>query len=141
MCNRTPMPMSRRHLLNLSLLAASRLAVRGSFASAAEPPNRAVKPLRVLILGGTGFTGPYQVRYALARGHAVTLFNRGRQPKTWPGQVEELIGDRNAGDLKALQGREWDVCIDNPTTLPFWVRDAGRALHGKVNQYIFISTV
>jgi 2'-hydroxyisoflavone reductase len=33
------------------------------------------------------------------------------------------------------------VCIDNPTTLPFWVRDAGRALHGKVGQYIFISTV
>ena len=135
------MPMSRRHLLNLSLLAASSLAVRGSLASAAELPNRAAKPLRVLILGGTGFTGPYQVRYALARGHAVTLFNRGRQRKTWPGQVEELIGDRNAGDLKVLQGREWDVCIDNPTTLPFWVRDAGHALHGKVKQYIFISTV
>ncbi len=135
------MAMSRRHLLNLSLLAALRLAMPGQFATAAELPNRAVKPLRVLILGGTGFTGPYQVRYALSRGHTVTLFNRGRQPKTWPGQVEELIGDRNTRDLKALQGREWDVCIDNPTTLPFWVRDAGHALHGKVNQYIFISTV
>ena len=115
--------------------------MRGQFVSAAELPNRSVKPLRVLILGGTGFTGPYQVRYALARGHTVTLFNRGRQPKTWPGEVEELAGDRNTGDLKALEGREWDVCIDNPTTLPFWVRDAGHALHGKVKQYIFISTV
>jgi 2'-hydroxyisoflavone reductase len=97
--------------------------------------------LRILILGGTGFTGPHQVRYALARGHKVTLFNRGRQPKAWPGEVEELLGDRNTGDLKALEGRDWDVCIDNPTTLPFWVRDAAKVLRGRVQQYVFISTV
>ncbi len=96
--------------------------------------------MRILILGGTGFIGPHQVRYALARGHQVTLFNRGRQAEEWPGHVEELIGDRN-GDLKGLAGREWDVCIDNPTTLPVWVRDVGRVLAGKVKQYIFISTI
>ena len=101
----------------------------------------AARPLRILILGGTGFTGPHQVRYALARGHKLTLFNRGRRPKEWPGEVEELAGDRNTGDLKALEGREWDVCIDNPTTLPKWVRDAGQVLQGKVGQYVFISTV
>jgi 2'-hydroxyisoflavone reductase len=101
----------------------------------------AKKPLRILILGGTGFTGPFQVRYALSRGHSVTLFNRGRQPRQWPGAVEELIGDRNTGDLKALAGRDWDVCIDNPTTLPFWVRDAGAVLRGRISQYIFISTI
>ncbi|HEY5550424.1 MAG TPA: hypothetical protein VIK52_00945, partial [Opitutaceae bacterium] len=94
-----------------------------------------------LILGGTGFTGPHQVRYALARGHKLTLFNRGRRPKEWPGEVEELTGDRDAGDLKALEGREWDVCIDNPTSLPFWVRDAGRVLAGRVKHYVFISTL
>jgi 2'-hydroxyisoflavone reductase len=33
------------------------------------------------------------------------------------------------------------VCIDNPTTLPFWVRDAGRVLKGRVRQFVFISTV
>ena len=120
-----------------SLLALSALAIPG-LAEAAMGP---AKKLRILILGGTGFTGPHQVRYALSRGHSVTLFNRGRQHETWPGPVEELIGDRNTGDLKALAGREWDVCIDNPTTLPFWVRDAGQALKGKVGQYIFISTI
>ena len=82
----------------------------------------------MLILGGTGFIGPPQVRYALSRGHEVTLFNRGRQKAEWPGKVEELIGDRDTGDLKALAGRDWDAVIDNPTTLPFWVRDAGAAL-------------
>ncbi len=113
------------------------MAAAASDAFAAAPP----KPLRILILGGTGFTGPHQVRYALSRGHEVTLFNRGREPDAWKGQVEELIGDRNTGDLKALAGRDWDVCIDNPTTLPFWVRDAGKALAGKVGHYIFISTI
>jgi 2'-hydroxyisoflavone reductase len=110
-------------------------------AAAASPTLAAPKPLRILILGGTGFTGPHQVRYALARGHKVTLFNRGREADAWNGQVEELIGDRNTGDLKALAGRQWDVCIDNPTTLPFWVRDAGKVLAGNVGQYVFISTV
>lgn len=109
--------------------------------AASEPLVAAPKPLRILILGGTGFTGPHQVRYALSRGHKVTLFNRGHEPDAWNGQVEELVGDRNTGDLKSLEGREWDVCIDNPTTLPFWVRDAGKVLAGKVRQYIFISTI
>lgn len=101
----------------------------------------AARSLRILILGGTGFIGPNQVRYALARGHKLTLFNRGRNPKDWPGEVEELTGDRNTGDLASLKGRTWDVCIDNPTTLPFWVRDAGTILKGQVSHYIFVSTL
>lgn len=96
--------------------------------------------MRLLILGGTGLIGPYQVRYALARGHRVTIFNRGRQKEDWPGPVEELLGDRN-GNLETLEGRDWDVCIDNPTTLPVWVRDAAHVLKGHVGQYIFISTI
>lgn len=99
-----------------------------------------MKPMRLLILGGTGFIGPHQVRYALARGHSVAIFNRGRQKGAWPGPVEEPLGDRD-GDLKALEGRDWDVCIDNPTSLPIWVRSAARVLKGHVGQYVFISTI
>jgi 2'-hydroxyisoflavone reductase len=132
---------TRRSLVKLSALVAPTLMLPGGLARAAGTGRTPVKPLHILILGGTGFIGPHQVRYALARGHKVTLFNRGRQPKDWPGEVEELLGDRNTGDLKALEGREWDVCIDNPTTLPFWVRDAGRVLKGKVKQYVFVSTI
>lgn len=132
---------TRRRFVKLAALTAPGLAISPHSALAADGSTGPAKPLRILILGGTGFTGPHQVRYALARGHKVTLFNRGRRPDEWPGKVEELIGDRNTGDLKALEGREWDVCIDNPTTLPFWVRDAGRVLSGKVGQYIFISTI
>src|SRR5438309_10953372 len=100
-----------------------------------------VKPLRILILGGTGFTGPYQVRYALSHGHKVTTFNRGKtHPGESPSEVEQLIGDRN-GQLDALKGRKWDVAIDNPTTLPAWVRGAAEILKGNVERYVFTSTI
>src|SRR6195256_1690152 len=80
--------------------------------------EKAAKPLRILILGGTGFTGPYQVRYALARGHRVTVFNRGKtHPGELPEGVEQLVGDRN-GKLDALKAKKWDVVIDNPKSVP-----------------------
>ena len=133
---------TRRDLFKLGALAAASAALPSIAAAATAPVTRAKKPLNLLILGGTGFTGPFQVQYALARGHKVTLFNRGKRPSPeWPGEVEQLHGDRETGDLKALQGRKWDVCIDNPTSLPFWVRDAGKVLAGNVGQYIFISTI
>ena len=97
--------------------------------------------MRILILGGTGFTGPFQVRYALSRGHKVTTFNRGKtHPGELPNEVEQLIGDRN-GKLDALKNRQWDVVIDNPTTLPVWVRDAAQILKGNVDRYVFTSTI
>jgi 2'-hydroxyisoflavone reductase len=137
--------MTRRDLLKLGALAGVTSVVGKMSAAERVEANggvtRAEKPLRILILGGTGFTGPHQVRYALARGHQLTLFNRGRRPQDWPGEVEELTGDRETGDLKSLEGREWDVCIDNPTSVPFWVRDVGRVLSGKVKQYVYISSV
>ena len=135
---------TRRDLFKLGALAAAAAALP-SFATAAgeaKPVGKAAKPLNILILGGTGFTGPFQVEYALNRGHKVTLFNRGKRPSPeWPAAVEQLHGDRNTGDLAALKGRKWDVCIDNPTSLPFWVRDAGQVLKGNVGHYLFISTI
>ena len=36
-------------------------------------------------------------------------------------------GDRAVGNYAALKGRDWDVVIDNPTTIPRWVRQAAEA--------------
>jgi 2'-hydroxyisoflavone reductase len=134
------MAISRRTFLKLSASAGGSVGlglipgVAGSAASA-NP-----KPLRILILGGTGFTGPFQVKYALNRGHKVTVFNRGRtHPGELPKEAEQLIGDRN-GQLDALKGRTWDVVIDNPATLPVWVRDAAQILKGNVDRYVYISS-
>jgi 2'-hydroxyisoflavone reductase len=133
----------RRSFL-VSATAASLLAWRKTSPSRADTlpwvPS-APKPLRILILGGTGLTGPHQVRYALARGHTITVFNRGRRNDRLPKGVEELKGDRNLHQVEALKGREWDVVIDNPTTLPFWVKDAAEVLKGHAGQYVFISTI
>src|SRR5262245_24518421 len=103
------MSTDRRTFLKLSAAASGALALSGtgaSLASAATPeteprrdasPGKASAPLNILILGGTGFTGPEQVDYALERGHKVTLFNRNRtRPDMFKGKVDQLIGDLGA---------------------------------------------
>ena len=133
------MATTRRTFIKLSATASGALGL--GITSTRLFAEKSVKPLRILILGGTGFTGPYQVHYALSRGHQVTTFNRGKtHPGELPKEVEQLIGDRN-GKLDALKGRHWDVAIDNPTTLPAWVRDAAQILKGNVERYVFISTI
>jgi 2'-hydroxyisoflavone reductase len=131
------MTTSRRTFLKLSAIVGGTALLPGvsRVVTAANP-----KPLRLLILGGTGFTGPFQVKYALNRGHKVTVFNRGRtHPGELPKEAEQLIGDRN-GQLDALKGRTWDVVIDNPATLPVWVRDAAQILKGNAEHYVYISS-
>ena len=128
---------TRRQFIKMSAATAFAVTTR-SISLLAE---KSVKPMHILILGGTGFTGPYQVRYALSRGHKITTFNRGKtHPDELPPEVEQLVGDRN-GKLDALKNRKWDVVIDNPTTLPVWVRDAAQILKGNVERYVFISTI
>lgn len=133
---------SRREVLAMgAAMMAAHLSPAIAQSSGLSAAKKAAKPLSILILGGTGFTGPHQVRYALERGHKVTLFNRGRRPKEWPASVEELTGDRETNDYASLKGRKFDVCIDNPTSVPHWVRDAAAVLQGNVGHYIFISTI
>jgi 2'-hydroxyisoflavone reductase len=148
---------SRRQFLRTSALAGGALAVGAGPGGAALQPLTAaglatrapVQPappprrIRLLILGGTGFIGPWQVRYARERGHEVTIFNRGQSaPGMFPG-VEELTGDRAAGELDALRGRRWDAVIDNSASradAPDWVRDSAGLLKDAADQYLFIST-
>ena len=103
----------------------------------------ATAPKKILILGGTGFVGPHQVRYALKRGHTVTIFNRGQSaPGMFGKDVEELKGDR-ANNLEALKGRKWDAVIDESASLstaPDWVKLSADVLKDSVDQYLFIST-
>jgi 2'-hydroxyisoflavone reductase len=130
---------TRRHFIKTSIAVGSGLGF--ALRSTSLFAEKSVESLRILILGGTGFTGPCQVRYALSRGHKVTTFNRGKtHPGELPNEVEQLVGDRN-GKLDALKDRQWDVAIDNPTTLPAWVRDAAQILKGNVERYVFISTI
>lgn len=98
------------------------------------------KPLRILILGGTGFIGPHMVREALRRGHEVELFNRGRTDSELFPDLKLLVGDRNNG-LEALEGGSWDVVVDNSGYVPRHVEDSASLLAPVVSHYIFISTI
>ena len=153
------MSTSRRHFLQTSATAGAGLALGlGSaplHAAAADWADRhtrpvrprsghqQVAPLRILILGGTGFLGPHQVHEALERGHRVTIFTRGRTQPTVHvrdfDRVEHLIGDR-ADDLTALEGREWDVVLDNSTSRWEWARDSAGLLKDAAGVYLFVSS-
>ena len=95
--------------------------------------------MSILILGGTGFIGPHVVRHALARGHRITLFNRGRTNTHLFPEVEKLVGDRNS-DLAALEGRSWDAVLDNSGYTPHQVGLSVDLLKDATDQYLFTST-
>ncbi|MCC6661494.1 MAG: NAD-dependent epimerase/dehydratase family protein [Phycisphaerales bacterium] len=125
-------------------------------------------PLRILILGGTGFVGPAMAHAALARGHKVTLFNRGRteerrketgRPLDFMDEVEVLYGNRDpektADDwkkpedrdpaspkgLSQLGGKQWDAVFDTSGYVPRIVGASARLLAPNVKHYTFISSV
>ena len=125
--------MKRRTLL--SLAAASVLAPLTPVWAAKKP-----KPLRILILGGTRFIGLHMTALALARGHTLTFFNRGKTKTDRYPEVERIKGDRN-GEIDGLKGREWDVVIDNSGYVPRHVKLTGELLAPSVKQYVFVSSI
>jgi len=96
--------------------------------------------MKILLLGGTVFLGRSLIEAALARGHDVSMFNRGRHsPDLYPA-VEKLRGERE-GDLAALRGRRWDAVIDTSGYLPGVVQASAELLADAVDNYTFISSV
>lgn len=110
---------------------------------------KAAKPRELLFLGGTGFLGPHTVQYALARGHKVTLFNRGKRNEALFPELEELRGDRDpkVGDgLKAIEqaiaaGRKWDAVIDTSGYVPRHVAASAELLKPAAKHYVFVSSI
>src|SRR5688572_10023531 len=105
-------------------------------------PTRA--PMRILILGGTGFIGPHIVHAALARGHKVSILNRGQRAPTEHAadfaQVEAILGDRSLPTAyENLKGRSWDAVIDTAQQVP-WTRAAVHALRDWATRYMYVSS-
>jgi 2'-hydroxyisoflavone reductase len=131
------MTTTRRDFIKTTMLAGGAMVVTpaSSFASI----ERATAPMRLLILGGTGFIGPHLVRQALSRGHHVTIFTRGRRDGDLPDGVTRLVGDRN-GQLDALKDGKWDAVIDDSATNPDWVKQSTDLLKDKAGRYLFTSS-
>ncbi len=132
----------RKFLTGASAIGAGMTLSKSTQLLAAQSTNTSSgkRPaMRLLILGGTGFIGPPMVRYAVERGHEVTIFTRGKTKADIPG-VEHLIGDRS-GDLDALNGRTWDVCLDNNARDYRWVQLTTDLLKDNVEHYLFVSSI
>ena len=138
---------SRRELLKAGLacaVAAALPACTRTVARDAAPAGGA--PMKILVLGGTGFLGPHFVAAARARGHALTLFNRGKSnPERFEGEefadIEQLRGDRKL-DLSALgDARRWDVVLDTSAYIPGDVTRSARLLAKRVDRYLVVSTI
>jgi 2'-hydroxyisoflavone reductase len=98
----------------------------------------------ILILGGTRFLGRHFATAALARGHQVTLFNRGQSPNPFGAEVETRLGERDperGPGLEALKQGRWDVVVDTSGYLPRHVLASTELLAGRVEHYVFISSV
>lgn len=145
------MPIGRRDLLLGGLAGAVAMALPGCSAmlhgAAAEAEARSGDGgLRILVMGGTGFLGPHFVEAARARGHRLTLFNRGKTaPERFSGpeyaDIEQLHGDRKT-DLSALDaGQRWDAVLDTSAYVPADVTRSARLLAPRVGQYLVVSTV
>lgn len=141
---------TRRHFLRTAGLVGAGLALgpggvtpsqgqRQSDSSTRARGNERQASKKLLILGGTGFIGPNMVRYAVDRGHEVTIFTRGRTQADIP-DVERLIGDRN-NDLSALAGRTWDVVLDNNSRDYRWVKLSTEMLKDSAEHYMFVSSI
>ena len=132
---------TRRRFLKTSLLGGAAVAAGCSTEQAEETVAELPwQPLRILILGGTGFIGPHMVSEALRRGHTVELFNRGRTNSTLFPDLTLHKGDRNNG-LESLEGGSWDVVVDNSGYVPRHVEDSARLLSPVSSHYLYISTI
>jgi 2'-hydroxyisoflavone reductase len=94
----------------------------------------------LLVLGGTRFLGRHLTDAALAAGHRVTLFTRGKRGADLFPQAERLVGDR-ATDLEALRGRRWDAVVDTSGYAAADVRASSELLRDAVGAFCFVSTI
>jgi len=95
--------------------------------------------MKLLVIGGSRFVGRHLVEAAVARGDAVTVFNRGRSGQV-PAGVEQRVGDRRA-DLSALAQGCWDAVLDTCGYLPGEVDRMAAQLRGRVGRYAFVSSI
>lgn len=137
---------TRRDFIRTTGVVGAGLTLGGTVACAGPESDSAgsdeapPESLRILMLGGTGFIGPHMVRYAVERGHQVSIFTRGRRQTDLPEGVEQLVGDRN-DDHTALEGRTWDVVLDNNAQDYRWVQKSTELLAEATSQYVFVSSI
>ncbi|WEO77247.1 NAD-dependent epimerase/dehydratase family protein [Cryobacterium sp. SO2] len=99
--------------------------------------------LSVLFIGGSGVISSAAAELAVARGHRLTVLNRGQSAlRTVPDAAEVLTVDvRDASAVAAALGeRTFDVVVDFVAFTPEHVSADIAQFAGKCGQYVFISS-
>lgn len=137
------MTITRREFLQAGASAGAMALIPG-----AQPvfgARMGARALRILVLGGTGFIGPYIVHESVRRGHTVTILTRGRrEPSMFEDaftRVEHVTGDRAQPDAYAgLGDRTFDVVIETSGYRHPWTREAVRALADRAGRWVYVSS-
>ncbi len=97
-------------------------------------------PTRILFIGGTGIISAACTRLAVARGHTVTLLNRGKH--AIPAGVHVIEADVNdeAAAARALADRTFDVVVQFVAYMPEQIERDLRLFRNNCGQYMFISS-
>ncbi len=97
---------------------------------------------KILILGGTQFIGRNLVEsLQMLGGYELTLFNRQQTQASLFQEVMKIKGDRETSDVQLLGATDWDYVIDLSCYFPDSLELLLDRLRGRVNRYIFISTL
>ena len=139
------MTTNRRQFVQLAAFTVGAAGLGPATKPADAATERTARPLEILVLGGTGLIGPPLVEYAVARGHRVTLFNRGTTNTHLFPDLEKLRGDR-ADDLASIDaqvaaGRRWDAVVDNTASIPRWVTASAGLLAEAAGLYLYTSSM
>lgn len=95
--------------------------------------------MRILVIGGTVFVGRAATDAALARGHEVAHFNRGRTAPPDP-RVQTIHGDRGGPEALRRAKGPWDAVLDSSGYLPQVVARSCAAF-ADVPRYLFVSSI
>jgi nucleoside-diphosphate-sugar epimerase len=96
--------------------------------------------LRVLFVGGTGQISHPCVERAVAAGHEVSVFNRGKRESALPAGVISIVGDMAGPEYAELASAKFDVVCQFIAFTPDQVARDIEIFAGHCGQYIFISS-
>jgi nucleoside-diphosphate-sugar epimerase len=99
--------------------------------------------MKILIIGGTRFMGPFVARQLAAEDHEVTVFHRGKSPAKLPETIRVLHGDRREllSHAEELQRIEPDVVVDMVAFTESDARGLGEVFRGAAGRLVVISSM
>ena len=98
--------------------------------------------MKILIIGGTGFIGPFVVRALFEEGHDIAVFHRGSAKPILPDSVRRIVGDRNdlAAHRAEFEQLSPDVVLDFLLSDDRQARELMEVFRGSAARVVAISS-